>query len=198
MTTLKRVRGGWLNRVGLRNGGVKSIPNSPDIISISSLEEGDWDILLEELDKRENVIGVELNISCPNAIVKSATREVIEKSKLYFPITIVKVPHNADTSFVFSLIEIGASILHISNTKRTDQGSLSGIDLIDSNLDMIREIKKFYPEVKIIGGGGIYNLETLLRYKEAGADYFSLSTLLINPFKTYRLIRDFYKGGHDA
>ena len=55
--------------------------------------------------------------------------------------------------------------------------------------DIIYIKEKFGNDKKIIAGGGIYSYEDLIRYHNAGADYFSLSTSLINPFRTYDIIK---------
>ena len=42
--------------------------------------------------------------------------------------------------------------------------------------------------IKIIAGGGIYSIRDLNDYKISGADHYSLSTVLLNPFKTVKII----------
>ena len=92
------------------------------------------------------------------------------------------------------LLFINSDIIHISNSKKTNLGALSGKSLIEQNiLDIIYIKEKFGNDKKIIAGGGIYSYEDLIRYHNAGADYFSLSTSLINPFKTYNIIKNHKK-----
>ena len=43
--------------------------------------------------------------------------------------------------------------------------------------------------MNIIAGGGIYSYKDYIIYKNSGANYFSLSTLLVNPFKANKLIK---------
>jgi dihydroorotate dehydrogenase len=191
LTTLKKTERGWVNNVGLRNGGIDSIPNKPHIISIAELEDGDWETMLLALSEKYKIQGVELNISCPNANVKHIDHEVLTLANTLFKQVIVKVPHSTYLPRVFSLVEQGATTIHISNTKRTPEGALSGLDLQKNNLDAISELKKWYPSVKVIGGGGIYSLGDLERYRSAGADHFSLSTILLNPIKTNRIVRGY-------
>ena len=42
----------------------------------------------------------------------------------------------------------------------------------------------------VIGGGGIQDLQTIQKYKELGADHFSISTVLFNPIKSILLFWD--------
>ena len=191
LTTLKKTERGWVNNVGLRNGGIDSVPNKPHIISLAELEDGDWETMLHSLSEKHKIQGVELNISCPNANVKHIDQEVLTLANTLFEQVIVKVPHSTYLPRVFSLVEQGAATIHISNTKRTPEGALSGLDLQKNNLKSISELKKWYPSVKVIGGGGIYSLEDLERYRSAGADHFSLSTILLNPIKTNRIVRGY-------
>jgi len=191
LTTLKKTERGWVNNVGLRNGGIDSVPNKPHIISLAELEDGDWETMLHSLSEKDLIQGVELNISCPNANVKYANSDVLDLAHQLFKQVIVKVPHGTPMPRIFSLAEQGATTLHISNTERTPEGALSGLALQEDNLYIIEELKKWYPTIKVIGGGGIYSLEDLERYRSAGADHFSLSTVLMNPIKTNRIVRGY-------
>ena len=193
LTTLKRVEGGWLNNVGLRNGGIHSIPNKRAIISISSLGDQDWYALHDKLKHQTKVIGVELNISCPNAEVNQLPHDLLEDMNHSFQNVIVKAPHGCTHDYLLRLVDMGVKTIHISNTKKTAEGALSGKYLVEKNLQTIRDLKVLRPSVKVIGGGGIYDLDTLFRYEDAGADHFSLSTVLFNPLKSRKLIRGYYE-----
>ncbi len=193
LTTLKRVEGGWLNNVGLRNGGIHSIPNKRAIISISSLEDQDWYALVEEIKSKPKVIGVELNISCPNAEVNQLPSDLLGEMNHSFQNVIVKAPHICTLDYLLRLVDMGVKTIHISNTKKTVEGALSGKSLVERNLQTIRDLKVLRPSVKVIGGGGIYDLDSLLRYEDVGADYFSLSTVLFNPLRSRKLIKDYYE-----
>ena len=188
-TTLKKVKDGWFNKVGLRNPGIDRAPNKACIISISQLRYGDFDKMLNVLSKKKRVLGVEFNISCPNANVLGVTEENILKAKDLFKYVIVKLPHDFNNNLLENLINLGVEYIHISNTKLVAKGALSGRDLIKNNVEKIKYLKYKHPKIKIIGGGGIYSLEDYIEYNIAGADYFSLSTILLNPIKAYKLIR---------
>ena len=193
LTTLKRIEGGWVNNVGLRNGGVQSVPNLKDtIISFSALEEQDWCFALPQLKLRDKVMGLEINISCPNVGVKNIPKKKIQEIKDSFKNVIVKTPHHTSLCDLIKLADLGFDYIHVSNTAPSEIGAISGLSLVEKNLRTISKIKSFRPSVKIIGGGGIYTMETLKKYENVGADHFSLSTLLLNPIKTRKLINQYY------
>ena len=193
LTTLRRTENGWLNNVGLRNPGIHRAKNKENIISISSLKEGDWNYIIDVLSDFDKIKGIEFNISCPNANVSMINSEILEQANSIFDNVIIKVPHIISEDNLYKISDLGESIIHISNTFKTEQGALSGKYLICKNLKSIYNLKSKKSQQKIIGGGGIYDLDILKQYESAGADYFSISTLLINPFKTYKLIKEFYE-----
>lgn len=191
LTTLKKTENGWVNNVGLRNPGIAKAKSG--IISIAELKAGDFDLMLSILADNPAVDSIEFNISCPNADVLNISRAVLDKANILFDNVIVKIPHVLSDDKLFKLLDTGDFIIHVSNTKQTDSGALSGTELVCRNLSSISKIKKYQPERKVLAGGGIYNLDTLLDYKDVGAEYFSLSTILLNPFKTFNIINKFYK-----
>ena len=192
LTTLKKYRFGWLNNVGLRNPGIDKLRDRPVIVSIAALEEGDWDVLLDKLSSYKRILGVEFNISCPNAEVTGLNSKILARANALFDYVIVKVPHLIEEAELDSLMRLGDFIVHISNTRKMQGGGLSGRYLIKQNLVNIRYVKEKYPERLVIAGGGIYSLGDLQVYRGVGADYFSLSTVLINPIKAYKIIKGFY------
>ena len=64
LTTLKKIEGGWINNVGLRNPGI--FKANSEIVSIAEMEKGDFELMLYILDQNPNVNSIEFNISCPN------------------------------------------------------------------------------------------------------------------------------------
>lgn len=193
LTTLKRAEGGWVNSVGLRNGGIQTAPNKEVILSVSALNQSDWVPLLEALKTKHRLTGVELNVSCPNAVVGMVPVGVVRELREVFDHVIVKVPHALPLNHAGRLIDMGVEYVHVSNTRPSPQGAMSGTSLIEQNIKTIKGIKMIRPEVRVIAGGGIYDLETMLRYEDAGADHLSLGTVLFNPLKSRRLIRSYYE-----
>jgi dihydroorotate dehydrogenase len=188
LTTLRKTKGGWYNRVGLRNPGIARIRHPNEIVAISLLADEDWpyrhDKMLEQGVKK-----IELNISCPNAHVSLLNKKIISQAVENYDV-ILKMPHGSALEDVERYYDQGVVYFHISNTKSTSRGALSGIALIPPNIKLIRQIKSKNEKIKIIGGGGIYDVETLKLYERAGADHFSLSTAILNPIKFYKIIKN--------
>ena len=191
LTTLRFTKLGIINRVGLRNPGIDKCKDKPNIVSIAALKLGDWDLLLDKLSSYKNILGVEFNISCPNASVLGLTSKIIERANSLFDVVIVKVPNLISLKEIDDLMTLGDFILHISNTRKLKSGGLSGSLLMRDNINRIKYVKRVSSRA-VIAGGGIYSLSDIYTYRNAGADYFSLSTVLLNPFKTKRIIKSFY------
>lgn len=193
LTTLRKTRFGWLNKVGLRNPGISKFNKKNSIVSIALQSIDEWPDFLKTLKEKKqkyNILGIEFNVSCPNYYVSNITNEIIKEAKTELNLVILKIPHNSPLKDINSFCETDADIIHVSNTKKTKNGAISGRSLIDQNLLDIIYIRENYGYTKkIIAGGGIYYFEDLLLYQKAGADYFSLSTSLINPFRAYSIIK---------
>ena len=193
ITTLRPTKGGWYNQVGLRNPGIKNLHKKyqeNDIISVYFENIKDWDIIFNSLQDL-NVDSIELNISCPNHIESGINQTIINEAVNNFKTVSVKIPHGVNFKFVDKFYNSGISLFHISNASKTPHGGLSGTSLVYNNTRLIKQVKRNLSDnVKVIGGGGIYNVEIANMYLTAGADYLSLSTALLNPFKIKRLIND--------
>ena len=193
ITTLRPTKGGWYNQVGLRNPGIKNLHKKyqeNDIVSVYFENIKDWDIIFTSLQDL-NVDSIELNISCPNHIESGINQTIINEAVNNFKTVSVKIPHGVNFKFVNKFYNSGISLFHISNASKTPYGGLSGKSLVYNNTRLIKQIKRNLSDnVKVIGGGGIYNVEIAEMYLTAGADYLSLSTALLNPFKLQRLIND--------
>ena len=192
LTRLKRIESGWINDVGLRNPGISKLKNKAYIVSISELEDGDWSKLLDNIVGLDKLIGVEFNISCPNLGVRQLCLDSLARANDSFDNVIVKLPHYIEDKLLYKLLDLDC-ILHVSNSRPTNDGAVSGSSLVFNNLKTIHRIKKLAPSKRIIAGGGIYDLQTIIDYNNVGADHFSLSTALLNPNKACFLIESAYK-----
>ena len=189
LTTLRFKNNSIYNNVGLRNPGISSAKfNRTKIISVSLLEKSDWIYIKNTLIENRDICGIEFNISCPNADVQNISERIIKDAKEINKNVILKLPHNCNIDIIKKYKDFGADFFHISNTKKTEYGAMSGRKLKKNNLKLIEKIKELNSETKIIGGGGIYDINDLKEYQNAGADHFSLSTILLNPFRTYKII----------
>ncbi len=192
LTTLKKTESGWINNVGLRNPGIKKLNKNNSIISIALKDKSEWSEILDILifkKEKYNILGLEFNISCPNSRTSNITRKIISEAKKEFNNISIKVPHNLNYIFIDDICNSEANFIHVSNTKPHPKGSLSGTKLIEKNSKTIYYIRNNFNHINIIAGGGIYSYEDYLFYLNSGANYFSLSTLLINPIKTNKLIK---------
>jgi dihydroorotate dehydrogenase len=191
-TTLRKAKDGWYNKSGLRNPGIENlIYRKNAIYSIALLKNNDWHLIRDVLLEKD-ISSIEFNVSCPNHPVQLLNPSIICQANYCFENVIIKMPHQTSLKFIEDYIEEGIHIIHISNTKPTDKGALSGKQLVYNNLKLIEELKEKYPYIRVIGGGGIYDIDTLKSYESAGADHFSLSTVLLNPIKTKNLIKEYY------
>ena len=191
LTTLRPAKNGWYNKVGLRNPGIENIKyKESDIVSIHLFNKEDWHKIYEVLSNI-NIDGIEINISCPNVDKTFLNQEILDQALKTFKNVFVKLSNGYEYRDVIHLYERGINSFHISNTMKTSSGGLSGISLVYNNISLIKSLKRdLKSDIRIIGGGGIYDLNIARLYKESGADYLSLSTVLLNPIKTKKLIKE--------
>ena len=193
LTTLRKTEDGWLNSVGLRNPGIEKYNKKNAIVSIAMQDISEWPYFLKIIKQKKqkyNILGIEFNVSCPNHNIVNITSKIVEEAKTELKYAIIKIQHGSPVYLIDEFCNLNSDIIHVSNSKKTNLGALSGKSLIEQNISDIVYIKeKFGNDKKIIAGGGIYSCNDLIRYHNAGADFFSLSTSLINPFKTYNIIK---------
>ena len=191
ITSLRKIKNGWLNKVGLRNPGITRFKKKNSYVSISLEHSKEWDYfkkILKNKKKKHNIKGLEFNVSCPNYKVSNINYNIIKEAKKIFKVVIIKLPHDITKKKIKYFIELDADYLHISNTKSTQDGAMSGKCLIKKNIENIRFIKNISKQ-KVIAGGGIYSFKDFKKYYDAGADVFSLSTVFFNPIRSYFLIK---------
>lgn len=186
--TFRPVKGGWVNKIGLRNAGIRSIKsfNTNKIYSVVGLEEGDWEKILDIIPPN---VDVEVNLGCPNVHEYGIPINVLQNYCKKFNI-IAKLPATDKVYDVADMcITAGAKLLHCSNTIPTENGGISGLQLFDKNIMIVHNISNKYPG-KVIAGGGIYSESEYDLYKVCGASYFSLSTIWMKPWKAIKLINE--------
>ena len=122
---------------------------------------------------------LELNISCPNVennlidLYKFLNKERTWCSIKLSPIT--------DIMLVDKYYKQGFRQFHCCNTLSTIRGGLSDVAIQQHSLKLIKTIKNKYPDVIIVGGGGIRNMEDIKIYKNHGADIISTCSIMFNP-----------------
>tara|TARA_B100001173_G_C16027007_1_gene564551 strand:+ start:324 stop:1037 length:714 start_codon:yes stop_codon:yes gene_type:complete len=187
------VYNGWINKIGLRNKGIDHILtnyNDKSIYSLAILDPSDISKMVEKIPPSVNI---EINISCPNA----------EKSMVYQGLKpfqnsqrkwcIIKLSPLVSMDTINNLYQQGFRQFHISNTLPTSRGGLSGPSLKEYNLKTIKSVREKYPDVEIIGGGGVQSIYDANLYKTAGANHVGISTLLFHPLKTISFYNDWKK-----
>lgn len=191
------VEGGFVNKQQLANKGIRNVEfNNRDIFSVVGFNDGDWiqiysHIIYNIIKNKLGKIILEINLGCPNTneygILPPTLKMMAESS---YVDVIVKLPANyAYKEIACMAVECGVKYLHFSNTLPSARGGISGKQLYVANLPMVSWASEALKDVNIIAGGGITSIDNINAYRRAGATYFSLSTVFLNPIKAYRLIR---------
>ena len=133
---------------------------------------------------------VEINLGCPNVHRYGISQKTLKAFTRHFT-TIVKLPATDLIDEVANLaIMAGAHYLHCSNTLPTRRGGESGRLLREWNLPVVTRLSNRYPNIPIIAGGGIYSIDNVREYEEAGASKFSLSTAWFLPWRALKIISE--------
>ncbi len=185
LKTLRYTKRGWVNKLGLRNKGIDfGLKQKYEILSVAATEPLDWDNLHRKIPIKASV---EINLSCPNtpknlfpgfaSFTRNPRKWCIAKISPIFT--------EKDVDFI---IQSGYNQIHACNTIPTDRGGLSGKDIIPHTLKILKHIKNNYSDVEVIAGGGITSKDDIERYKDHGADHFSLGTICFTPWKIKKIL----------
>ena len=174
---------GWINQIGLRNKGIdwaikKYKFDKQAIVSIAIMEHNEIDILNKKIP---DTMDLELNISCPNVknnLIHDDLYKFLNSDRKWCSI---KLSPLTDISLIDKYYKQGFKKFHCCNTLPTKYGGLSGISIQQYSFKLINEIKSKYPDVEIIGGGGITTIDDIDKYNKYGANHYSISSLMFNP-----------------
>lgn len=177
-------KNGWINKIGLRNKGIEWAVNeykdSDDIVSIAIMDK-------QEIDEFNKIIpddmNLEINISCPNTEEDLETNDINKFLNPNRKHCCIKLSPHTSMELIDHYYQQGFRQFHCCNTIPIEQGGLSGPSLIPYTSTLVKQIKEKYPDTQVIAGGGIDSMDIVNKYKNCGADNFSVSTLLFNPFK---------------
>ncbi len=187
LKTVRPIEGGYVNRMGLRNPGIRNILlNSHDVFSIVGMDEKEWDYIYDYLP---NTTKLEINIGCPNSWGMCFTKEHLKKYVDKFPNIIMKFSPKISLDDIRSYHDSGITQLHLSNSLPTERGGVAGAQQKEFNLPLLEKVRVLLPHSFIIAGGGIYTIEDAKDYMNVGADGYSLSTVWFNPLKGIKLVR---------
>lgn len=205
-----------LNSMGLPNLGIKKfceimLPrylalNVPFVISVSLIDEeviGFLDILFAYLSKidQEKILGIELNISCPNIVKSNLSWSRIDllcdKIKSFNSnfLMFVKLQYSTCDSTIRSYRNCNYDVLNCFNTYPIHyQGKgygLGGSSLKQMYAKRIEEIRSFI-DLPIIATGGITCSQDIINYFVSGANLVSVASYFLEDHKNIeRLIWDF-------
>jgi dihydroorotate dehydrogenase len=188
--TLRYKKGAWYNAIGLRNPGIDAglkyyYRSEKDVISVASIEPGDWKRLNRVLPESADI---EVNISCPNVehyknYVGGVDSFLNGKRKV-----IVKLSPTTSDPMIEHLMHCGFTSFHCCNTLPTENGAMSGRGLREYTSTMINTVHFMNPNAEIIAGGGIETLEDVHYYSRFGATSFSIGSICFHPLKLRKLL----------
>lgn len=193
--TVRKVPGGWVNAIGLRNPGIQSLKYRPGIVfSLAGINDGDWDRLHDELlEKNWPAYLIELNLSCPNvAEYGHPSINTLRKFTLLKNATVsVKLPPNAREIRALGelSLEAGIRLIHLSNTIPSPRGGISGDLLRMVNLLLVERFSAVFSQAQIIAGGGICSTDHARWYLDVGATHLSLATVFFNLVRGLRVYK---------
>lgn len=197
----------WLNAVGLANPGaeafVKEIANSnvPLFVSLVGSNVIEYVQIVEQL-KDLNILGFELNLSCPHVdkmgmeigddpkLVSEIVRSI--KTKTGKPllvkvgigktdiINIAKTAENSGADGITAINTIRAMKIDIANRCPILEHKIGGLSGIAIKPVGIRCVYELYKNVKIpiIGCGGIQNYADIIEYLMAGASAVQVGSMI--------------------
>lgn len=183
----------WINKIGLRNPGIqyglKHYNAATDIISIAIMEK-------EQIQHFHNVVpddtNLEINISCPNTekhMVNDNIQKFLNNKRVW---CILKLSPLTDTKLIDNYYKQGFRQFHCCNTYPTENGGISGKVLMPYTNKLVQYIRENYKDTTIIAGGGIYDKDSIISYRNIGADHFSISTIFFHPIKVLQLLHWYY------
>ncbi len=208
---------GMLNGIGLQGPGIDdfiekdlswlSQKGARTIVSIAGNSVEEYGKIAEKLRDIPGVIGIEVNISCPNvenrglvfACDPNSATEVIHSVKRNvsssMPVFAKLSPDVTDIAYIAkAVVNAGADGLSVINTllgmvidtntlkpKLSGKtGGLSGPAIRPVAIRCVYQIRQSLPKIPIIGMGGIRTGNDALEFFAAGANAISVGTMVFN------------------
>lgn len=216
---------GILNSIGLENPGVDNFINEvlpeieaytlPILANISGYSKQDFITLAEKLEGRKELVGIEVNLSCPNIkgggmIFGTDPEKVFEITKkvreIYSGYIIVKLTPNITdiTETALAAEEAGADAAAMINTLSAMKididkqkpllantfGGLSGPAVRPVAVKMVYDCYKKL-DIPILGLGGVRSGSDVIEFMLAGATSVGIGTInMIEPAAGLRIIKE--------
>ncbi|HPD02287.1 MAG TPA: dihydroorotate dehydrogenase [Eubacteriales bacterium] len=215
---------GMLNSIGLQNPGAPAVLNEElpklkkvyrgkVIVNIGGHSFDDYAQAASVFNDAENVLAVELNISCPNvkggglhfgtdALTAERLVSAVKKS-VYKPVIVKLTPNVTSVAEIAKAVESGgADAVSLINTLlgmrinldtmkpvlAAGAGGYSGPGIFPVAVRMIREVKAAV-KIPVIGMGGVASAEDALELIAAGASAVMVgSANLVDPFACKKII----------
>lgn len=183
----------WINKLGLPNPSLTyDIKAKGKIVSIHGFNSKEWLALAMRCESLQPY-AVELNLSCPNVMKIGYVTEVEDALEFLLRIgfkVIAKLPPIRWNDLAIPLYNLGCRYFHCCNTIATPGGGISGKPLKQYSLWAVEELRILFPDIVIIGGGGITDLQDIKDYINAGANSVSIASMLFNPLN-WRKVKQF-------
>ena len=186
--------GGWVNKLGLPNPGLRAGLERHirgEVLSIAETERGDFQKMNNTIPLNQSL---EINFSCPNL----KKRLPLDGASIFTKVKsrewcIAKLSPLTDGDEIEFVIEkLGFKQLHFSNTLPLpyNKGGLSGATLKPYTLELIELVRERWGDsVTVIAGGGVTDFSGVMDYLLAGANHVSIGSVCFNPFKLRKLIK---------
>ena len=186
--------GGWVNKLGLPNPGLRAGLERHirgEVLSIAETERGDFQKMNNTIPLNQSL---EINFSCPNLKKKlpldGASIFTKVKSREWCIAKLSPLTDGDEIEFVIE--KLGFKQLHFSNTLPLpyNKGGLSGATLKPYTLELIELVRERWGDsVTVIAGGGVTDFSGVMDYLLAGANHVSIGSVCFNPFKLRKLLR---------
>jgi dihydroorotate dehydrogenase (NAD+) catalytic subunit len=185
------------------------------IANVAGEDEDQFVAMAEMLGGEPGLAAIELNVSCPNVshgldlgIDAAAVGRLVRRVRAVTPLPVIAklTPNVTDiVAIAGAAAEGGADAVSLVNTFRglvvnwrkrrpvlaNDVGGLSGPAIKPLALRMVWDVARAYPDLPVIGIGGIANAEDALEFLVAGATAIQVGTAnFYDPTASDRLLDD--------
>ena len=195
---------------------LREVFHQPIIANISGFSIDEYVECVSKMTTQTQVAIIELNVSCPNVhgggisfgtdcnTLKTLVKEV--KKVCTLPLLIKLTPNVTDiVSLAGAALEDGADGICLINTllgMRIDlktrkpvianiMGGFSGPAIFPIALRMVYQVRQSFPDIPIIGCGGVSSASDLLEMMMAGANAVEIGAAnLINPYACKEIVED--------